>query len=101
MKAIGGSDVGTLSAVGDSLTGTRTQGTENLPLTLHRPGAESVEFTLKPRTIGTVPLDPCLIMDGNIEGLCGSVSVWENRASHRGRQLALKVIVLPAFQGGA
>lgn len=101
MNAIGGSYVATLSAAGDSLTGTWAQGTANLQLTLHRPGAQSVAFTLKPRTIGTVPLEPCRIMDGNIEGLCGTVSVWENRASQRGRRLALKVVVLPAPQGGA
>ncbi len=100
MKAIGGSYVAALSAAGDSLTGTWAQGAANLPLTLHRPDAQPAAFTLKPRTIGTVPLEPCRTIDGNIEGLCGTVSVWENRALKRGRRLALKVMVLPALQGG-
>ncbi|WP_158820426.1 alpha/beta hydrolase [Granulicella sp. S156] len=101
MKSIGGSYVATLSATGDSLVGTWAQGAANLPLTLHRPGAKAAAFTLKPRTIGTVLLEPCRTVDGNTEGLCGTVSVWENRELKRGRRLALKVMVLPALSGGA
>jgi pimeloyl-ACP methyl ester carboxylesterase len=101
MKAIGASYAAALSAAGDSFIGTWAQGAATLPLTLHRPGAQPVAFTLKPRTIGTVPLEPCRIMDGNIEGLCGTVTVWENRTLKRGRKLALKVMVLPALGGGA
>lgn len=101
MKAIGASYVATLSAAGDSFTGTWAQGPAHLPLTLHRPGGQPVALTLKARTIGTVPLEPCRIMDGNVEGLCGTVSVWENRALKQGRRLALKVMVLPALQAGA
>lgn len=101
MKAIGGSYVAALSATGDSLTGTWAQGAANLPLTLHRPGAQSAAFTLKPRTIGSVPMEPCRTVDGNIEGLCGTVSVWENRTRKHGRRLALKVMVLPALQNGS
>jgi hypothetical protein len=73
MKAIGASYVATLSATGDSFTGTWAQGSANLPLTLRRPGAQAAAFTLKPRTIGTVPMEPCRTMDGNVEGLCGTV----------------------------
>ena len=101
MKAAGASYVATLSAAGDSLTGTWAQGAANLPLTLHRPGAQPAAFTLKPRTIGTVLLEPCRTVDGNVEGLCGTVSVWENRELKQGRRLALKLMVLPALQGGA
>jgi pimeloyl-ACP methyl ester carboxylesterase len=101
IKAIGASYVATLSAAGDSLTGTWAQGAANLPLSLHRPGAQPAAFALKPRTIGTVPLEPCRTVDGNTEGLCGTVSVWENRELRHGRHLALKVMVLPALQGGA
>jgi pimeloyl-ACP methyl ester carboxylesterase len=100
MKAIGASYVATMSAAGDSITGTWTQGAASLPLTLHRPGAQPA-FTLKARTIGTVPLEPCRTADGNVEGLCGTVSVWENRVLKHGRRLALKVMVLPALQAGA
>ena len=100
MKAIGGSYVATLSPAGDTIAGTWSQGAANLPLTLHRPGAQ-LAFTLKARTIGTVPLEPCRTPDGNVEGLCGTVSVWENRESKHGRRLALKVMVLPALQAGA
>lgn len=101
MKAIGASYLATLSAAGDSFTGTWAQGTANLPLTLHRPGAQPVAFTLKARTIGTVPMQPCRTTDGNTEGLCGTVSVWENRELKHGRRLDLKVMILPALQGGA
>lgn len=100
MKAAGASYVATLSAAGDSFTGTWSQGAASLPLILRRPGAQP-SFTLKPRTIGTVPLEPCRTADGNVEGLCGTVSVWENRELKQGRHLALKVMVLPAVQGGA
>jgi pimeloyl-ACP methyl ester carboxylesterase len=100
MKAVGASYVATLSAAGDLITGTWTQGPASLPLTLHRPGAQPA-FTLKARTIGTVALEPCRTADGNIEGLCGTVSVWENRELKQGRRLALRVMVLPALQGGA
>src|SRR5581483_4291336 len=92
MKAIGASYRAALSAAGDAFSGTWSQGPASLPLALHRPGAQAAAFTLKPRTIGTVPLEPCRIMDGNVEGLCGTVSVWENRASKHGRRLALKVM---------
>jgi hypothetical protein len=80
---------------------TWAQGAANLPLILHRPGAKTAAFTLKPRMIGTVPLEPCRTVDGNTEGLCGTVSVWENRELKLGRRLALKVMVLPAPEGGA
>jgi pimeloyl-ACP methyl ester carboxylesterase len=101
MKSIGGSYTAALSTTDDSLSGTWAQGAANLPLILHRPGAQAAAFTLKPRTIGTVPLEPCRTADGNTEGLCGTVSVWENRELKRGRRLALKVMVLPALSGGA
>jgi pimeloyl-ACP methyl ester carboxylesterase len=101
MKAIGASYVATLSATGDSFVGTWSQGATTLPVRLHRPGAQAAAFTLKPRIIGTIPLEPCRTADGNIEGLCGTVSVWENRELKRGRRLALKVMVLPALSGTA
>jgi pimeloyl-ACP methyl ester carboxylesterase len=100
MTAIAARYVATLTAEGDGLVGTWTQLGTSQPLVLHRPGAQPT-FTLKPRTMGTVPLEPCRTADGNIEGLCGTVSVWENRELKHGRRLALKVMVLPAIQGRA
>ena len=99
MTAIAARYVATLNPEGDGFVGTWTQLGASQPLILHRPGAQAA-FTLKPRTIGTVPLEPCRTADGNIEGLCGTVSVWENRTSKQGRRLALKVMVLPAIQRG-
>ena len=100
MTAIAARYVAALNPEGDGFVGTWTQLGASQPLILHRPGAQPA-FTLKPRTIGTVPLEPCRTPDGNIEGLCGTFSVWENRELKQGRRLALKVMVLPALQRGA
>jgi len=51
-----------------------------------------------PRTVG--PLSACKVSgrEGReIDGRCGTVEVWENRATHTGRKLHLKVVVLPAL----
>jgi pimeloyl-ACP methyl ester carboxylesterase len=101
LKGIGATFDGTLNAAGDSMAGTWVQGGANLPLTVRRPGVTAARFALKPRTIGSVALTPCRTVDGNSEGLCGTYSVWENRALKRGRKLALKVMVLPATSGTA
>ncbi len=95
LKAIGAVYDAKLSAPGDTLTGTWQQGAVNAPLLLHRPGSTPA-LTLKPRTIGQVALTPCTTLDGNTEGLCGTISVWENRSAKSGRTLALKLMVLPS-----
>jgi pimeloyl-ACP methyl ester carboxylesterase len=100
IKAIGASYDAKLNEAGDSLSGTWEQGGVNIPFVLRRPGAVAPAMTLKPRTIGQVALTPCTTTDGNTEGLCGSVSVWENRVlkgeGKTGRKLALRVMVLPS-----
>ena len=96
ITAIGATYDATLTDAGDTLNGTWQQGGATLPLVMRRPGATAAAMTLKPRTIGQVALTPCTTLDGNTEGLCGSVEVWENRVLKSGRKLALKVMVLPS-----
>ncbi len=81
---------------GEEINGTFTQGGNSLPLILRRPGASAAKFTLKPRTIGRVALEPCRTADGNTEGLCGKYEVYENRRAQSGRKIALNIMVLPA-----
>src|SRR5438105_4716379 len=77
---------GTPSADGSAIAGTWKQGGSSVALTFRRPGATAT-FTLKPRTQGTIALQPCRTPDGNIEGLCGTHEVFENRQSRTGRKL--------------
>lgn len=88
---------GKLSEDGSELAGTWQQGGHSILLSLHRPGASAAKFTLKPRTLGTVPLEPCRTTDGNTEGLCGKYEVYENRGLRSGRKVALNIMVLPAL----
>ncbi|HEY2515322.1 MAG TPA: alpha/beta fold hydrolase [Polyangiaceae bacterium] len=46
-------------------------------------------------------LTPCTIPDLNRPAKCGTAHVFENRASQRGRTIALKVVVVPAAQSHA
>jgi pimeloyl-ACP methyl ester carboxylesterase len=98
LAAIGAGYEGRRSDAGDSFAGTWSQGGQNIPLTLRRPGTAAA-FTLAPRKIGAVAFEPCRTADGNTEGLCGTYSVYENRARRSGRKLALKIMVLPALSG--
>ena len=101
LKALSATFDGKRSAAMDSFSGTWSQSGQNVPLTLREPGAAAAAFTLAPRTIGSVALTPCRTADGNTEGLCGTYMVFENRTSHSGRKLALKIMVLPALSGHA
>ncbi|MGA2979908.1 MAG: alpha/beta hydrolase [Terriglobales bacterium] len=85
-----------LSDDASELVGTWHQGGNSIALSLHRPGATAAKPTLKPRTAGRIPLEPCRTADGNIEGLCGKYEVFENRAAQSGRKIALNIMVLPA-----
>jgi pimeloyl-ACP methyl ester carboxylesterase len=96
MKTIAAGYEGTLSGDGAEINGTFTQGGNSIPLILRRPGASAAAFTLKPRTIGRVSLEPCRTQDGNTEGLCGKYEVYENRQTQSGRKIALNIMVLPA-----
>jgi len=68
MKRIGAVYEGKLSEDGSELVGTWRQGGASVPLSFRRPGA-AAKSTLKPRTLGSVSLEPCRTSDGNTEGL--------------------------------
>jgi len=46
-------------------------------------------------------LQPCKHADGPSEGYCGTLEVWENRATKTGRKIPLKIIVFPALKRNA
>src|SRR5947209_597923 len=46
-------------------------------------------------------LKPCHFADGPSDGYCGTLNVWEDRQAAAGRQLALKIVVLPAMKQNA
>jgi pimeloyl-ACP methyl ester carboxylesterase len=98
-KSVGAIYEGELSGNGAELNGTWQQGAARVPLILRRPGAEpaAVIWKLKPVTRGSVPLQPCLAADGAIQALCGTVEVYENRATRTGRKIALNIMILPAL----
>jgi hypothetical protein len=78
LKSIGAGYEAKPNSDGSELVGTWQQGGNSLPLSFHRPGT-TAKTTLKPRTVGSVPLQPCRTADGNTEGLCGKYEVFENR----------------------
>jgi pimeloyl-ACP methyl ester carboxylesterase len=96
LKSIGAVYEAKLNDDASELIGTWQQGGNSLPLSMHRPGAATAKPTLKPRTQGTVPLQPCRTEDGNTEGLCGKYEVFENRKTKSGRKIALNIMVLPS-----
>ena len=97
LKSNGAFYEATLSADGNEFAGAWHQGGNTVPLTLRRPGAAAPKLTLKPRSIGSIPFEPCRTADGNTEGLCGKYVVYENRALKSGRTIALNIMVLPAL----
>jgi pimeloyl-ACP methyl ester carboxylesterase len=96
MKSIGATYEGKLSADGAEISGTWQQSGQSIALLLHRPGATPTRVTLKPRSQGRIPLEPCRTKDGNTEALCGTYDVYENRESRQGRKIALNIMLLPA-----
>jgi pimeloyl-ACP methyl ester carboxylesterase len=96
LKSVHAAYTAKLSDDGSELIGTWQQGGNSVPLSLHRPGAAADKPTLKPRTLGRIPLEPCRTVDGNTEGLCGKYEVYENRVAQSGRKIALNIMVLPA-----
>jgi pimeloyl-ACP methyl ester carboxylesterase len=97
LKSVGAVYEGKLSDDGSELVGTWRQGGASIPLTFRRPGAAPAKSTLKPRTLGSVSLEPCRTSDGNTEGLCGKYEVYENRQLKSGRKIALHIMLLPAM----
>jgi len=43
-------------------------------------------------------LHPCTIDEGPTEAFCGTYSVFEDRSAKTGRQIALKIVILPALK---
>jgi pimeloyl-ACP methyl ester carboxylesterase len=97
LKSIAAAYEGKLNEDGSELVGTWQQSGNSIALSFHRPGANADKPTLKPRTMGSIPLQPCRTVDGNTEGLCAKYEVYENRQSQSGRKIALNIIVLPAI----
>src|SRR5260221_3798062 len=75
MDSITASYEGKLSADGQQISGSWSQSGNPLVLGFHRPGASAAKATLKPRTQGSVKLEPCRTIDGNSEALCGKYEV--------------------------
>ena len=96
LKGINAIYEGKFNEDGSGIVGTWQQGGNSTALSLHRPGAAADKPTLKARTIGSIPFEPCRTSDANIEGLCGKYEVYENRKSQTGRKIALNIMVLPA-----
>lgn len=48
-------------------------------------------------TADTLPLTPCHVAGLDAESLCGTVTVFENRAAATGRTIDLRVMVIPAI----
>jgi len=88
---------GKLSDDGSEIIGTWQQGGNSVALSLHRPGASVTQPALKPKTLGTIPFEPCRTSDGNTDALCAKYEVYENRSSHNGRKIALNIMVLPTL----
>jgi pimeloyl-ACP methyl ester carboxylesterase len=97
LKSAGAAYEAKLSDDGKQLIGTWKQGGNSVPLSLHRPGASAEKLTLKAKTLGRIPFEPCRTEDGNAEGLCGNYEVYENRSSESGRKITLNIMVLPAI----
>jgi pimeloyl-ACP methyl ester carboxylesterase len=51
--------------------------------------------------MGIDRLRPCHAGEGPADGYCGSLPVFENRATGVGRKIALKIVVLPALRSDA
>src|SRR5204863_8325906 len=58
------------------------------------PSAPAVTF-LGPSQL---PFTPCWLEGSPEQVLCGSYHVYENRQSHRGHQISLRIAVLPALR---
>jgi len=93
-KTIGASFDGDLD--GGEIAGNWQQGGARVPLTFRRPGAAAAA-SLQPVTRGSVALVPCVAARDDLQALCGTFDVYENRATRTGRKIALNVMILPAL----
>lgn len=50
----------------------------------------------KPLTTATIELKPCKVERLEGEAKCGTLEVWENRDTQKGRKIKLNILVLPA-----
>jgi len=94
LKKAGASYSAELNSDGTQLTGAWQQGGAMVPLTLRRSDAPPVK-ALQPVVRGRVSLNPCGSNDS--QGLCGTLEVYENRATQLGRKIPLHILILPAF----
>jgi pimeloyl-ACP methyl ester carboxylesterase len=94
LKKAGASYSAELNSDGTQLTGAWQQGGAMVPLTLRRSDAPPVK-ALQPVVRGRVSLIPCGSNDS--QGLCGTLEVYENRATQLGRKIPLHILILPAF----
>src|SRR4026207_191297 len=46
-------------------------------------------------------LKPCTGYDNPVDAYCGTLKVYENRATKQGRQINLNIVVLPALRSDA
>ena len=94
LKKAGASYSAELNSDGTQLTGAWQQGGAMVPLTLRRSDAPPMK-ALQPVVRGRVSLTPCGANDS--QGLCGTLEVYENRATQLGRKIPLHILILPAF----
>lgn len=78
---------------GTEISGEFVQGGAKIPLTLRRSGAVAA-FKYSRQTRGRVAMEPCRA--GDVEGLCATYLVFENREKKSGRRIGLYVMLLPA-----
>lgn len=76
---------------GRKLQGKFFQGQE-IPLDLFRPGSTPPPTARK----WGLPVTPCRVANNRVEGMCGSLEVFENRATKTGRKIKLAFLIVPA-----
>jgi len=56
---------------------------------------------LQPQKTALDQLKPCVSGEGPSDAYCGKLRVWEDRTAKAGRQIGLKIVVLPALRRDA
>ena len=96
IAAAGASYEGKLNSEAGEISGIWNQAGTQVKAVFRRPGS-AARLTLQPRKQGQVVLQPCRSTDGNVEGLCGTYEVFEDRQAGSGRKIALNIFLLPAM----